>query len=67
MYVDELLAIAKPNELREHAEHARLVRQARGDRAGILVRGLTLARERIRSLAAPAAEPAVPGARSIRR
>ena len=60
MYVDELLAIARPSELREHAKHARLVRQARGDRAGILVRGLTVARERIRKLAAPAAEPGVP-------
>lgn len=60
MYVNELLTIAKQSELREHAEHARLVRQARGDRAGILVRGLTVARERIRNLAAPAPEPAVP-------
>jgi hypothetical protein len=59
MYVNELLAIAKQNELRQHAEQARLVRQARGGRAGIVSRGLTVVREKITNLVAPAAEPAV--------
>jgi hypothetical protein len=58
MYLNELLAIAKQNELREHAEHARLVRQARIDRAGILARGFNAVRSRIRDHAAPSADPA---------
>lgn len=46
MYLNELLAIEKQNELRERAEHARLVRQARSDRAGILARGFGAVRSR---------------------
>ena len=53
MYVNELLAIAKQNELREQADHSRLVRQARAERSGMLVRSLSAAREQIRNLAAP--------------
>jgi hypothetical protein len=58
MYLNELLAMAKPNELREQAEHARLVRLARSDRAGILARGFNAVRSRIRDHAAPSADPA---------
>jgi hypothetical protein len=47
MYLNELLAIEKQNELREQAEHARLVREARSDRAGILARGLSAVRSRL--------------------
>ena len=53
MYVDELLAIAKQNELRQQADHSRLVTQARPDRTGMFVRSLSAARERIRNLVAP--------------
>ena len=59
MYVNELLAIARQNELHEQGDQFRLARQARGDRRG-LVRRLSGARKQIRSLTAPSGEPARP-------
>jgi hypothetical protein len=58
MYTDELLAIARQNELREQADRSRLVTQARGDRPGTLVRSLSAVREQIRNLTAPSGDPA---------
>jgi hypothetical protein len=63
MYVNELRAIAKQNELREQAEHSRLVRQARPEANGMLVRSLSAAREQIRKLAALTTEPLRPSTR----
>jgi hypothetical protein len=50
MYTDQLLAVARPNELREQAGHSRLARHARGDRPGLLVRSLSAARTQLRNL-----------------
>jgi hypothetical protein len=55
MYVNELMAIARQNELRDEAERARLVRHARRGRPRMLVRSLGAAREQLRNLTASSA------------